>query len=111
MRFCNFQLMIPYTLKGAQVLFKVHVVPGSSRSEIAGTHNDSLRVRVAARPVEGAANEELIQILAKTFKVSKSSVRIVSGTRGRSKQVSIEGEPEKLVEVLTTNTDLNDGRQ
>lgn len=103
--------MIPYTLKGAQVLFRVYVVPGSSRSEIAGTHNDALRVRVAARPVEGAANEELILILAKTFKVSKSSVRIVSGTRGRAKRVSIEGEPEKLVEVLTTNTDLKDGRQ
>ena len=97
--------MIPYTIKGDQVLFKVHVVPGSSRSEIAGSHNDSLRVRVAARPVEGAANEELILVLAKTFKVSKRSVRIVNGARGRAKQVSIEGEPRLLVEVLTRNTD------
>jgi uncharacterized protein (TIGR00251 family) len=97
--------MIPYTIKGGQVFFKVHVVPGSSRSEIAGSHNDSLRVRVAARPVEGAANEELILILAKTFRVSKSSVRIVSGARGRAKQISIEGKPETLVDVLTRNTD------
>jgi uncharacterized protein len=103
--------MIPYSIKGRQVLFKVHVVPGASRSEIAGIHNDSLRVRVAARPVEGAANEELILILAKTFKVSKSSVRIVSGARGRSKQVSIEGDTETLVEVLKRSTDLKDGRQ
>lgn len=97
--------MIPYTLNGDRVLFRVHVVPGSSRSEIAGSHNDALRVRVAARPIEGAANEELILILAKTFKVAKSNVRIVSGARGRAKQVSVEGEPQMLVEVLTRNTD------
>lgn len=97
--------MIPYSIKAGHVLFKVHVVPGSSRSGIAGTHDDALRVRVAARPVEGAANEELILVLAKTFRVSKSSVTIVSGARGRSKQVSIEGEPELLVQVLTRNAD------
>lgn len=96
--------MIPYSIKGGHVVFRVHVVPGSSRSEIAGSHNDSLRVRVAARPVEGAANEELIQFLAKTFKVSQRSVRIVSGARGRLKQVSIEGEPETVVEVLASKT-------
>lgn len=111
LRFCNFQFMIPYTLKGGQVLFKVHVVPGSSRSEIAGSHNDALRVRVAARPVEGAANQELILILSKTFKVSKSSVRIVSGARGRAKLVSIEGEIETLIELLTFNTRPDHGRQ
>ena len=96
--------MIPYRLNGAQVIFKVHVVPGSWRSEIAGSHNDSLRVRVAARPVEGAANEELIRLLAKTFRVSKSSVQIVSGARGRAKQVSIEGDPQTVVEVLASKT-------
>ena len=102
--------MIPYTIKDGQVRFKVHVVPESSRSEVAGTHNDSLRVRVAARPVEGAANEELILTLAKTFRVSKSSVRIVSGARGRAKQVSIAGEPETIVEVLASKSE-NHGRQ
>jgi uncharacterized protein (TIGR00251 family) len=101
--------MIPYTNKGGQLLFKVHVVPGSSRSEIAGLHNDSLRVRVASRPIEGAANDELIRILAKTFKVSKSSVRIVSGARGRAKQVSIEGDPQALIELLASKIDH--GRQ
>lgn len=103
--------MIPYTIKDGQVRFNVHVVPGSSRSEIAGTHNDSLRVRVAARPVEGAANEELILILAKTFKVSKSSVRIVGGARGRAKQVSIDGEPETIVAMLASKSQSEHGRQ
>jgi uncharacterized protein (TIGR00251 family) len=103
--------MIPYTIKDGQVRFNVHVVPGSSRSEVAGTHNDSLRVRVAARPVENAANEELILLLAKTFKVSKSSVRIVAGARGRAKQVSIAAEPEVVLEVLASNSRSEDGRQ
>lgn len=103
--------MIPYSINGDQVLFRVHVVPGSSRSEIAGTHNDSLRVRIAARPVEGAANEELILTLAKTFRVSKSSVRIISGARGRAKQVSIDGEPETIVEVLASKSESKDARQ
>lgn len=103
--------MIPYSIKAGHVVFKVHVVPGSSRSEIGGAHNDALRVKVAARPVEGAANEELILILARTFKVSKSSVRIVSGARGRAKQVSIEGEPETVVEVLASKTRIDHGRE
>ena len=103
--------MIPYTIKNGQVRFNVHVLPGSSRSEIAGTHNDSLRVRVAARPVEGAANEELILILAKTFKVSKSNVRIVGGARGRKKQVSIDGESETVVAVLASSSQSDHGRQ
>ena len=103
--------MISYYVKEGHVLFKVHVVPGSSRSEVAGTHNDSLRVRVAARPVEGAANEELILTLAKTFKVSKSSVRIVSGARGRAKQVSIEGDLETVVAVLASKSQSEHGRQ
>lgn len=103
--------MIPYTIKDGQVRFNVHVVPGSSRSEIAGTHNDSLRVRVAARAVEGAANEELILILAKTFKVSKSRVRIVGGARGRAKQVSIDGEPETIVAMLASKSQSEHGRQ
>jgi uncharacterized protein (TIGR00251 family) len=102
--------MIPYTIKDGQVRFNVHVVPGSSRSEIAGTHNDSLRVRVAARPVEGAANEELILILAKTFNVSKSSVRIVGGTRGRAKQVSIDADPETIAAVLASKSQSEHGR-
>jgi uncharacterized protein len=103
--------MIPYSIKAGQVVFKVHVVPGSSRSEIAGSHNDSLRVRLAARPIEGAANKELILILAKTFKVAKSSVTIVSGHKTRAKQVSIEAEPQSVVEVLSRSVESNHGRE
>lgn len=89
--------MIDYSIRDGQLVFKVQVVPRSSRSEVTGEHNGSLRVRVAAPPVDGAANKEVIQVLAKTFKVSRSAVRILSGHNGRLKQVSIEGVSEKFL--------------
>jgi uncharacterized protein len=69
----------------------VQVVPRASRSEIVGEHDGSLRVRLAAPPVDGAANKELIRILAKALNVPRSAVTIVSGETSRSKQVSVTG--------------------
>lgn len=80
-----------HSIRDGRLVFKVQVVPRSSRSEVAGEHNGSLRVRVSSPPVEGAANKELTQVLAKAFKVSRSAVDIVSGQNSRLKQVSIEG--------------------
>jgi len=68
----------------------VHVVPRASSSEVVGEHNGALRVRIAAPPVDGAANEELIRLLAKKFAVSKSDVSVLSGRTGRIKQVRID---------------------
>lgn len=92
--------MIDYSIRDGQLTFRVQVVPRASRSEVSGEHDGSLRVRVAAPPVDGAANEALIRVLAKKFKVSRSAVRIVSGQNGRMKQVSIEGDPQSLVGVI-----------
>ena len=78
-------------MRDGRLVFRVQVVPRSSRSEVVGEHNGALRVRLAAPPVDGAANEELIHVLAKTFKVSRSAVMIVSGHGSRLKQVSIDG--------------------
>ena len=75
-------------------------MPRSSRSEVVGEHNGALRVRLAAPPVDGAANDELIHVLAKTFKVSRSAVTILSGHTGRLKQVSIDGVSELALEKL-----------
>jgi uncharacterized protein (TIGR00251 family) len=80
-----------HSIRDGRLVFKVQVVSRSSRSEVAGEHNGSLRVRVSAPPVEGAANKELTQVLAKAFKVSRSAVSILSGQNSRLKQVGIEG--------------------
>ena len=92
--------MIGHSIRDGRLVFKVQVVPRSSRSEVAGEHNGSLRVRVSSPPVEGAANKELTQVLARAFKVSRSAVNIVSGQNSRLKQVSIEGVSSSALDEL-----------
>jgi uncharacterized protein (TIGR00251 family) len=71
---------------------------------VLGEHNGSLRIRIAAPPVDGAANEELVRVLAKTFNVSRSAVTIVSGQTGKVKQISIKGRTNELVERLNSDS-------
>jgi uncharacterized protein (TIGR00251 family) len=92
--------MIQFTEKDGSVTFNVRVVPRASKSEIVGEHDGALKVRVAAPPVDGAANEELIRILAKGFDVAKSAVEITSGQSSKTKQVRIKGAGAELSKVL-----------
>jgi uncharacterized protein (TIGR00251 family) len=66
------------------------VQPGASRSEFAGKHGERLKIRLAARAVDGKANEALIDFLAEHYRVPRRSVRIVSGLKSRRKRVFIE---------------------
>ena len=77
--------------KDGRVMITVHAVPRASRSEIVGEHNGALRVRLAAAPVEGAANEELVRLIAKAFGVSQKYVEITAGHASKIKQVRISG--------------------
>jgi len=71
--------------------FAIRVQPRSSRTGIDGMHAGALRVRVNAPPVDGAANDAVIETLAKALGVPKRSVTIVSGATSRSKVVEIAG--------------------
>lgn len=82
--------------KGA-VRFTVHAQPRASRTEVAGEHGDAVKIRLAAPPVEGAANTELVLFLAKKLGVPKAAVRVMKGERGRRKLVVIEGVTEEAV--------------
>lgn len=73
------------------IIFKVKVIPKASRSEIVGWENDELKVRLAAIPDKGKANEELIRLLASVLDIGKSHVRIVQGQTSRHKRVCISG--------------------
>src|SRR5476649_1588537 len=75
----------------ATARFAIRVQPRSSRMGIDGVHGDAVRVRVNAPPVDGAANEAVIAVLAKALGVSKRSLTIVSGATSRSKVVEIAG--------------------
>ena len=83
--------MIQHSIHDGHFVVKVRVVPRASRSEIVGEHDGALRIRIAAPPVDDAANEELIRLLARTFKVSRSAVSIISGHTAKVKLVQISG--------------------
>ena len=67
--------------------------PGASRSEFAGKHGDRIKVRLAARAVDGKANEALVEFLAAHYGVARRDVRIVAGLKSRQKRVEISGLP------------------
>jgi len=93
--------VIDYSQDNGALIFKVLVVPRASQSAIAGDHNNALRVRIAAPPVDGAANRELVRVLAKTFNVPKRAVEITSGQTAKFKQVRVNGgSPARLRELL-----------
>jgi len=98
--------MIKCSEKDGKVMFTVHVVPRASRSEIVGEYNGALRVRIAAAPVDGAANIELIRLLAMKLNLPRSAVEITSGHTSKLKRVSVNGEEaDVLVRLLNQGGD------
>lgn len=73
------------------MILELHVQPGASRTEFAGRHGERLKVRLAARALDGKANEALVAFLAEHYKVPKRNVRIASGLKSRRKRVIIDG--------------------
>ncbi len=87
--------MIRQTAAGVEV--DVRVIPRAARTTLSGTRDHALLIRLAAPPVEGAANEALIELLAETLRLPRRAIRIVSGARGRLKRVAIDGVDESMV--------------
>ena len=75
---------------GESCTIKVRVQPKSSRNQVGGFQDDTLRVRVTAAPTEGQANAAVIALLAKTLGVSKSRLEIIRGYSSRDKVVSVD---------------------
>jgi uncharacterized protein len=67
------------------------VIPRSPRSRVDGLRGDAVLIRLAAPPVEGAANEALVAFLSDALGVPRRSIAIVSGEKSRDKRVRIEG--------------------
>jgi uncharacterized protein (TIGR00251 family) len=79
------------------VCFEVRVSPRASRQGLAGVHGGALKLSLTAAPVEGAANDALIALLAKTLGVPKRAVQIVRGEHARNKSVRVEGVSLQIV--------------
>jgi uncharacterized protein (TIGR00251 family) len=73
------------------VTVSVRVQPRASRAAVEGVREGSLRVRLTAPPAEGAANAQLLEVLAKEFGLRKSAIRIVKGLSSRDKLVELSG--------------------
>ena len=96
--------MIDFKEEGAAVTFAVRVAPRAARTALAGEHDGALKVRVAAPPVEGAANAELVRFLAEHFGLAARDVEIVAGHSSKSKRVRLRNVTPEQLSRLTSST-------
>jgi len=78
----------------------VYIQPRAKRTEVAGRHGSDLKIRIAAPPVDHAANEALLAFVAQRLGVSQRNVRLIAGVTSRRKVLEIEGVTAHQVEVL-----------
>jgi uncharacterized protein len=81
--------VIEPTASGVRI--RLRVQPRAARTEVVGRHGEALRVRVTAPPVDGAANQALVRLLADRLGVPRGTVQVVAGETGRNKIVAVEG--------------------
>lgn len=89
-----------YRRNGDVLTLTLHVQPGAKRTEVAGLHGVALKIRLAAPPIEGRANEALLKFIAESFGVPLRQVELKQGGQSRHKVVAITGskmEPENLL--------------
>jgi uncharacterized protein (TIGR00251 family) len=86
----------------AGVSVTIRVTPRAGKTAIAGVRDDVLLVKLAAAPVDGAANDALITLLADTFDLPKRQIVIASGEKRRTKRVTLVGATRGLNERLAT---------
>ena len=82
------------------VRFTVRVIPRSSRNEVEGLHGEAVKVKLRAPPVDGAANEALIALLADVLGTAKRDVTIVAGHNSRTKTIHVAGLSADVVKRL-----------
>jgi len=74
-----------------RITLTLHIQPGAKKTEFAGLHGDALKIRLAAPPVDGKANEALVKFIAETLKLPKSAVNLKSGQTSRRKVLEVQG--------------------
>ncbi len=90
-----------YRRSGDVITLTLHIQPGAKRTDVAGLHGDALKIRLAAPPIEGRANEALLKFIAESFGVPVRQVELKQGGQSRHKVVAVTGskvEPEILLQ-------------
>jgi uncharacterized protein (TIGR00251 family) len=85
----------------------IRVIPRASKAGIAGVRDGALLVRLQSPPVDGAANAELIEVIAKAFGAAKRDVSLESGERSKLKRVAIENVDRRRFELVLESLEIN----
>jgi uncharacterized protein len=89
-----------YSIRGADLLLRLRIQPRSSRAGLAEVRDGRLRVRVSAPPVDGAANESLIRLIAHALDVPRASVRLTRGEKSRDKEILVLAGAARSAELI-----------
>jgi hypothetical protein len=99
-----FEELFDYTAgendEDGSAVIRLHVQPGAGKTAVVGRQGDAIKVRVAAPPEGGRANDAVVALMAQTFDVKLASVSLVSGQASRAKRIKIDGIAEDEVERL-----------
>lgn len=90
-----------FSQSGERITLRLHVQPGAKKTEVAGLYGDCLKVRLAAPPVDGKANDCLLRALSGWFAVPLRQVSLKSGETSRRKVVEIDGSAKNPQELLS----------
>ena len=88
----------PYRWIESDLEIRVHAQPGARRTEAVGVHAGAIKIKLQARPVEGAANDALLEFLAAALQVPRRQCVLISGETSRQKRVRIEAPDRALAE-------------
>lgn len=80
-----------YTQENDAVLINIYVQPGAKCTKLSGFYGDALKIRLATPPIDGRANEALLNFLAQLFDVPRRQVELIRGCKSRHKKVAIRG--------------------
>lgn len=91
------KIEVPFEKTANGLLIKVKVEPRSSKRKITGLQGDALKIKLTSPPVEGKANEELIEFLSGAFGIRKSAIRIARGGSSKHKMIELSGLPPEAL--------------
>jgi uncharacterized protein (TIGR00251 family) len=86
-------------IKGG-VRLHLFIQPKASRNEVIGPHNGEIKIKLSAPPVDGKANEELVEFLSEIFKIPKRQITLTKGDTNRHKTVELVGVQEKDARII-----------
>src|SRR5882672_5708798 len=91
---CPLLLIVPMAVS---TRIKVYVQPRASRTAVVGMHGDAIHIRLAAAPVDNAANEALVALVASRLGIPRRNVRVVAGASSRRKVIEVVGTTAEVV--------------